>query len=94
MSSFESLSALFTNAEEVLETLGRDTAKKLLPEIYNGLMELNNWDKANWSPMTWNKDGQLTEQHFDELNLRRKKLSNAIGIMTADGTIRHDLNQI
>lgn len=88
------LETLFDEAEAVFETEGRDRAKTHLTDIYNLLMALNKWDKANYLPLQWNKEGDLTEEEFDELNLRRKKLSNAIGIMTANGTIRHDLNKI
>ena len=88
------LEALFEEAERVFETEGRDAAKTHLTGIYNMLMALNKWDRANYFPLQWNKDGDLTEEEFDALNLRRKKLSNAIGIMTANGTIRHDLNKI
>ncbi len=94
MTSVADLNTLFAQAEETLEKLGRDVAKTLLPKIYDRLMELNKWDKANWMSMTWNPEGSLTQKQFDELNLRRKKLSNAIGIKTADGSIRHDLNPI
>jgi hypothetical protein len=94
MTSVAHLRVLFAQAEETLETQGRDVAKALLPEIYDTLMNLNKWDKANWASMTWNSEGSLTQTEFDELNLRRKKLSNAIGIKTADGSIRHDLNPI
>lgn len=91
---FNELSALFDEAEKIFEAGGREPAKKCLPDIYNKLMELNKWDRTELSPMTWNKDGDLTEEEFNELDLRRKKLSNAIGIMTADGTVRHNLNDI
>lgn len=89
---------LYTEAEKSFETEGRDPAKMFLPKLYNTLIGLNNWDKANWEPMTWNQAGFFTEAEFNELNLRRKKLSNSIGMMVQreDGTfyIRHDVNEI
>lgn len=94
MESVTILRDLFAKAEETLDQQGRDAAKVLLPEIYDMLMSLNKWDKANSAPMTWNPQGELTEQEFNELNLGRNKLSNAIGIMTANNTVRHDLNKI
>lgn len=94
----EALRAMFTEAQQVLETQGRDPAKLLLPQAYNALIEANKWDKSNHAPMTWNPEGELTEEEFDELNHSRKILSNNIGIMAThpDGTtyIRHDLNKI
>lgn len=94
MTSIDELRSLFAKAEETLEKEGRDAAKVLLPEIYNSLICLNKWDKADWSPMTWRSEGELTETEFNELNLRRRLLSNSIGIKMADGTIRHDVNPI
>lgn len=94
MATIDNLRSLFAKAEETLAAEGRDAVKALLPEIYDTFMGLNRWDKANWAPMTWNAGGELTKEQFNELNLRRKQLSNAIGIMTADGTVRHDLNPI
>ncbi len=94
MTPVDTLRSLFAKAEAALEKDGRDVAKTHLPEIYKLFMSLNKWDNANWVSMFWKPEGDLTEAEFNELNLRRKKLSNAIGIKTADGTIRHDLNEI
>ncbi len=72
----------------------RENAKAYLPRIYDDLIALNKRDKGSGNEWAWNPEGDLTEQEFDSLNLRRKLLSNAIGIMTASGDIRHDLNEI
>lgn len=91
----ENLVKLFIQAEEMLAAEGRDRVLPRLPEIYNTLIELNKRDKAEWASVwDWNPDGGLTEEEFDALNLRRKLLSNATGIMTASGKVRHDLNKI
>ena len=91
------LARVFDEAEKILEVegleAGRETAKLLLPQIYDGLMELNGRDKGDdWTTIwIWNPEGELAQEEFDALNLRRKLLSNAIG-MKNNGTIRHDLN--
>jgi hypothetical protein len=95
--SFEKLKLYdaFRDAEEVFETSGREIAKEFLPQIYSGLMALNGRDKgSDWKTIwVWNPEGELTQEEFDALNLRRKLLSNAIGIKN-NGVIRHDLNEI
>ena len=91
----DSLLATFDEAEKILEAEGRETAKLLLPKIYDDLIDLNNRDKEDWETIwVWNPEGNLTEGEFYSLNLRRKSLSNTIGIKTASGDIRHDLNEI
>jgi hypothetical protein len=86
------LRTFFTEAEQILESEGREDAKTLLSGIYTTLQWLNVSD-AEWTNIwDWNPEGGLTNEEFDELNLRRKKLSNAIGILTRHGTIRHNLN--
>jgi hypothetical protein len=92
----ESLNILFNEAENILSSEGRESAKLLTPKIYNELMSLNKRDKSDdWRIIwVWNPEGELTEEEFNALNLRRKLLSNAIGIMTASGVVRHDLNEI
>jgi len=55
-----------------------------------GCCRTEDW-KNTW---VWNPSGDLTEEEFNTLNLHRKMLSNAIGIMTASGKVRHDLNKI
>ncbi len=94
----ESIRAMFVEAQQVLETQGRDPAKLLLPKAYNALIEANKWDKSNWMSMTWNPEGDLTEEEFKELDRSRKILSNNIGIMATDKDgkpyIRHDLNEL
>lgn len=91
---FESLSSLFDEAEKVLEVEGREKAKELLPKLYDDLIALNGTNKEGLITLVWNPDGGLTEEDFNTLNLRRKKLSNDIGIKTASGEIRHDLNEL
>ncbi len=92
--NFEKLSNLFDEAEKVLEVEGREKAKELLPELYDSLISLNKVSKEGLISLVWNPDGDLTEENFNNLNLRRKKLSNEIGIKTASGEIRHDLNKL
>jgi hypothetical protein len=90
----EMLNSLFDEAQKVFETEGRELAKAYLPQIYDDLIGLNKRDKEDWETLwAWNPEGSLTREEFDSLNLRRKKLSNDIGIRTATG-IRHDLNEI
>ncbi len=92
---FESLCKAFDEAEAVFAAEGRETAKTYLSRIYDDFIVLNKRDKADWETVwIWNPDGDLTEENFNSLNLRRKLLSNAIGILTASGEIRHDLNKI
>lgn len=93
----ENLNKLFDEAEMVHATEGREKGKEYLPKIYDTLMALNKRDQKtdDWTILwVWNPDGELTEEEFNALNLRRKLLSNAIGILTASGEIRHDLNKI
>lgn len=91
----EALNNLFDEAEKMLETEAREIAKEFLPQIYNELLALNGRDKEDdWTNLwIWNPEGILTKEEFDDLNLRRKLLSNAIGIEN-NGVIRHDLNEI
>ncbi len=94
----EKIRSMFVEAQQILETQGRDPAKLLLPKAYNALIEANKWDKSNWMSMTWNPEGDLTEEEFNELNRSRKILSNNIGILATDKDgkqyVRHDLNEI
>lgn len=93
--SITELETLFTEAENVLTIKGRDKAKIYLGKIYDELIRLNKRDKEDWQNIwVWNSRGDLTEDEFNTLNLRRKLLSNAIGIMTSSGEVRHDLNKI
>jgi len=94
---FERLNSIYDEAEKVFEAEGRESAKLLLPKAYDDLIEANKRDKKKDSYLihfVWNPESNLTQEEFDSLNLRRKKLSNAIGIMTASGEIRHNLNKI
>ena len=82
-------------AEIALKVEDREKAKEYLPKVYDGLIKLNKRDKKDWQTLwIWNPDGYLSEEEFNRLNIRRKLLSNAIGIMTDSGEIRHDLNEI
>ena len=84
----------FSIIEIVFKNGGRESVKPLLPNIYNTLIKLNKLDPAKviYPLGKWNSEGDLTEAEFNELNRRRKILSNAVGIMTASGVIRHNLN--
>jgi hypothetical protein len=84
----------FGAAELVFREQGRESAKPYLSDIYNTLIRLNKLDKNEVvDPLArWNPQGDLTEAEFNELNRRRKILSNAIGIMTSSGAVRHNLN--
>ncbi len=92
--SIERLRRLFSEAEKALETEGREAAKPLLDEIYAVIIELNNPNAPMDAVRAWNPKGRFAKDEFNELNLRRKKLSNAVGIMTQRGVVRHDLNEI
>ena len=82
-------------AEAALKVEDREKAKEYLPKVYDDLIKLNKRDKKDWQTLwIWNPDGYLSEEEFNRLNIRRKLLSNAIGIMTDSGEIRHDLNEI
>ena len=92
--SVERVKTLFAEAERTLETEGREKVIPLLPEIYDTLIALNKRDKGDYVTIwIWNPEGDLTEAEFDELNLRRKKLSNAVGILATD-VVKHDQNKI
>lgn len=95
---FEGIKKLFVEAEMAFELGGREAAKPYLHSIYHSI-ENYNWSDTSgdggWKrQFEWNPEGVFTKEEFEELNLRRKKLSNAIGILRADGTVRHDLNKI
>jgi len=100
----EGLNSLFDEAEEMVKNKGvevgeaREKEKEHLVRIYDTLIALNKRYKEDdefWrNQLIWNPKGDLTEEEFNQLNLRRKQLSNAIGIVTASGEIRHDLNEI
>ena len=82
-------------AETTLKVEDREKAKEYLPKVYDHLIKLNKRDKKDWQTLwIWNPDGYLSEEEFNRLNIRRKLLSNTIGIMTDSGEIRHDLNEI
>ncbi|TSC88831.1 MAG: hypothetical protein G01um10143_728 [Parcubacteria group bacterium Gr01-1014_3] len=91
----ENVTKALTEAEAIFEAEGREKAKSLLPRIYDDLIVLNKRSKEEWETVwVWNSDGDLTEEEFNSLDHRRRLLSNAIGILTASGEIRHDLNKI
>lgn len=81
------------NMELALER--RMAARPYLTAIYVELTRLN--DDASYPPQpkltVWHASGHLTEEQFDELNLRRKKLANLLGAIN-DGRIRHNLNEL
>ena len=82
-------------AEIALKVEDREKAKEYLPKVYDDLIKLNKRKKEDWQTLwVWNPDGYLSEEEFNRLNLRRKLLSNAVGIMTSSGEARHDLNEI
>ncbi|MEK7659738.1 MAG: hypothetical protein AAB343_00885 [Patescibacteria group bacterium] len=91
---FEHLCQAYDVAEATFAAEGREKTKPLLNILYSELAALNKTVGAIYPFAVWNKDGDLTEDQFNDLNLRRKKLSNAVGIMTASGVVRHDLNEI
>ncbi len=95
---FESIKKYFTEAEMAFELGGREAAKPYLDGIYLNIEKYNGSDTSGddgWRRrFEWNPEGAFSKEEFEELNLRRKKLSNAIGILRADGTVRHDLNKI
>src|SRR5579862_4508684 len=76
----EGLISMFIEAEKVFEAEGREGTKPLLIPLYATLQDLNGFDMSDWTKVwTWNPEGGLTEAEFNELNLRRKKLSNTTG---------------
>ncbi|MDO8618090.1 MAG: hypothetical protein Q7N87_04370 [Candidatus Uhrbacteria bacterium] len=89
----ERLREVFMAVEEILMSQGRELAKPFLDRIYAEFKRLNKTLPEEQS-FIWHQEGELTEEQFNELNLRRKLLSNAIGIMTASGVVRHDVNKI
>ncbi len=92
--AIEELRELFTEAEKTLETHGRDYAKPFMGRIYGELKRMNQ-SLPDEKTFIWHEhENGLTQEQFNELNLRRKLLSNAIGIMTAGGVVRHDLEKI
>lgn len=77
----------------------RDATKPLLNKAYAELIRLNKSEDRLPNPLgEWNPSGDLTEEQYDALNIRRKILSNAVGRLhkNPDGkfAIRHDLNDI
>lgn len=78
----------------------RGRAKLLCNDALTKLIYLNKTQDNHSSPLgDWNSKGDLTKEQFDDLRLRYKKLSNAIGIMYTDPStgkkgIRHDLNPV
>jgi hypothetical protein len=90
----EKLRSIYDEAESIFEAEGREKTKPLLGPVYTLLSDLNKTTGQIYPFEKWNPEGDLTEDQFNEFNLRRKKLSNAVGIMTASGVVRHDLNEI
>ncbi|MFA6094632.1 MAG: hypothetical protein WC757_01975 [Candidatus Paceibacterota bacterium] len=90
----ETLTATFDLVEAAFKNGGREAAKPLLGGLYNSFTKLNRFDpNIVINPLKeWNPEGDLTKEQFEILNRRRKILSNAVGIMTSSGQVRHDLN--
>lgn len=90
----EFLLSSLEEAENIFRASGREQVKGFLPQIYNALIALNNFDpEFVVNPLAeWNPEGHLTEEEFSTLNRRRKILSNAVGIGIKGGGFRHDLN--
>lgn len=88
------LHEVFDTAELKFKEVGREGAKIHLPVIYDILIDLNKLNpRGVVNPLAhWNPEGDLTEAEFEGLNRRRKILSNAVGILTSSGQVRHDLN--
>lgn len=84
----------FDAAERFAREGKREFAKTLLPNIYQAMIKLNNLNpEFVINPLQeWNPRGKFTEDEFEKSNRRRKILSNVIGIMTASGKLRHNLN--
>ncbi|MGB3073015.1 MAG: hypothetical protein WBB68_02020 [Candidatus Moraniibacteriota bacterium] len=92
---------IYKEVEDIHEAMRlRSLAKPFLEKtIYPELIRLNKSGSLSEPLSQWNPEGDLTEDEFDELSLRRKKLSNVIGILHKDPatgklTIRHTLNDI
>lgn len=93
--AMEALKALFAEAERAFDSGGRDAAKPYLGRLYDSFRALN--QSSQEAPtILWNPQGSLSEEEFNELDLRRKKLSNAVGMINASypGGIRHDIYKI
>lgn len=90
----ENVYKTFDEAESIFEAEGREKTKPFLNIVYKELGELNDTVTEIVPLVKWNSNGYLTEEQFNELNIRRKKLSNAVGIMTSSGVVRHDLNKL
>lgn len=87
----ETLIGTFDLVEATFLNGGREVTKPLLGGLYRYFIKLNGSEAVN-SVAEWNPEGYLTKEQFETLNRRRKILSNAVGIMTGSGQIRHDLN--
>jgi hypothetical protein len=75
----------------------RSQSLPLQREINNTLMAFN---RSKGTFQTWNPNGHLTQDEFDTLNLRRKRIDNAIGSKVMDPFtfqnkgIRHDIHEV
>lgn len=85
----------FDEGEAIFASEGREKTKPFMNNIDNDLLVLNKSVMKEPYLKNWNPGSYLTKEQFDELNLRRNKLSNAMGMeVTATGEIRHNLNDI
>jgi len=103
---FDDAEAAYTNAsvnpEETDAEIAKEArkiAKPILDLICTILVSINQSESQENRDISWNPKDNLTEEQFNELNLRRMRLSNTIGMLYKDTTtgktlIRHDLNDI
>ena len=95
---FQEIANALSEAEVLFDREEREAVKPYLVTITSRLIKENHpsgWGEDIIDPLRdWNPKGNLTKEQYDFLSLRRKKLSNAVGIMTASGIVRHDLNKI
>ena len=82
---FAEMRHVLSAAELMFAAHGREAAKPYLITIVRYIGGDNPWQVGEWRD-------KFTPEEYAELDRRYKLLSNAVGILTADGTIRHDLN--
>lgn len=72
----------------------RKNAKPSLDMMTNTLNGLNKGEDK--SLRKWNPEGDLSEEQFNDLNLKRKQLANLLGALNANypNGIRHDIHEI
>lgn len=81
-----------TNPDVVKEA--RAIVAPLIAKILDKLIRLNKAESQQRNNIHWNPDSSLTEQQFNELDLRRKRISKIYGSKQKDASgkviIRHD----